>query len=812
MKQPEPTPLRLPEQARQIAPDRASTAPYNFVPLPERVVAAVDSADDLPPLDTYATDRHTGWFDVTLTTRSPLYIRAGLERARFDAAAAGQEPTGDFKRLAKNAPEFFYQDQPAEPVIPGSSLRGMLRSLVEIVSYGKLERVTTRQLFYRSVDNSRLGEEYRRRMVGPVRGAPGENKVEAGFLHQVGSADEIRPARKLVIHYDDLAKLLGGRAEDRLFRNRLPNWDYQHRRIFVAVAADGRKAHSPSFQPKAGLLAGTLVITGPMILNNPKKTKKHEFVFLDPDPTIEPIEVPSAVIERFEDDDQITQHQEQAFPCQQPLGAQRRLPGGLDLRADPPGEPVFYLMEKDAQTGKDKLTFFGRAGMFRLPYLHSPGDLVPEELQDATIIDFADALFGYVKSIPGQHQARAGRVSVSDARLVPNQSDLWLQPEPLVPKILATPKPTAFQHYLVQPDPYKRALKHYDDRFPATTLRGHKLYWHQGERRAEDLAEGQAAPPGDTQHTQMAPLRAGVRFSFRVSFENLSDPELGALCWVLGLPGEENQDYCHTMGMGKPLGMGAVKLAATLQLTNRRGRYARLFAGTSWEEGLANDEEDLTKREILDRRVRPFCKAVLQKVAPNQSTVLLHQLDRIRALLALLAWPGRSPEEVRVPSPRDFSAERRVLPTPLEVAGNHSEQPPTRTGGLPTPTLPGGRPIPGGPPPPGPKAGRPESQPTVPSETTAPDPAPRRVSPLPTPPTPLLGGVRVGQKVKARILAIRPKSEQIHVRLETAGRETINIKATYFQLQRLMIDQLVDIQIQQVDPRSQKPTHARLVG
>src|SRR5436189_127444 len=59
--------VRLPKQVTP-KPDRTASAPYNFVPLPERVVTAVHSADELPDHHTYADASypHNGHFDVTL--------------------------------------------------------------------------------------------------------------------------------------------------------------------------------------------------------------------------------------------------------------------------------------------------------------------------------------------------------------------------------------------------------------------------------------------------------------------------------------------------------------------------------------------------------------------------------------------------------------------------------------------------------------------------------------------------------------------------------------------------------------------------
>ena len=138
----------------------------------------------------------------------------------------------------------------------------------------------------------------------------------------------------------------------------------------------------------------------------------------------------------------------------------------------------------------------------------------------------------------------------------------------------------------------RKNLNHYDSNLSSdkTVIRGHKLYWHQGldtdqDSMFEQIKEHAPISPKDTQHTRFKPLKPGVQFSFRVHFENLSDRELGALYWTLHPQGEQGRRYCHHLGMGKPLGMGAVELYARLHIINRTLRYKTLFSGDNWQLG-----------------------------------------------------------------------------------------------------------------------------------------------------------------------------------------------------------------------------------
>ncbi|GAB4156140.1 MAG: TIGR03986 family CRISPR-associated RAMP protein [Candidatus Promineifilaceae bacterium] len=747
--------LDLPQHKNPTITNQAF-APYNFVPLPELTIPAVAHPDQLPDHHTYANPDypHTGYFEVNLITQTPLYIRGGLSSQRPDPKTpsefekAEEEKTSngpdDFRQAMKNKPDFFYTTDPEHPSIPGSSLRGMLRTLLEIVTYSKMQWVTDKRLFFRTVDNSAVGKYYNGRMVQPLGDiqegtqpkAPGyRSHIRGGFFHfRADGSSYIETCAVARIDVQDILSIFGLRdksdlyelngnplntADDKKNPNQTPRWQYQYQEITVDIEKAERnhffpeqftrtrygerrrhgnlylrfhRAAKPSNprNPQTVRADGTLVLTGHM------NYKHLAFIFLKLQ-SPRTVEVPNnlsepdankRLLDRFQDDDQLTQWQKLAFPVNQPANANRPRAGYLR-----DGEPVFYLMENG------EVTFFGRASMFRLPYKKNALDLVPLELRQPEKIDFAEALFGFVRTRneltdmkkrglpepPPNSKARAyaSRLSVTDATLAEGQSDIWLIPPelpPLVPAILASPKPTAFQHYLTQAEPdNKQRLNHYDSEYEETprktTIRGHKLYWHQGKRNTDGLRAQPDTPnvdrngnvsPGSSQHTQMRPVKDGVTFSFCVYFENLSDIELGALQWVLTLPGQQNVDYCHAMGMGKPLGMGVVKLQATLHLTHRNRRYQALFAGNTWYDGaepLPNEQPVPTKTNFVPE----FTNHVLNQLPVQTSS--FQDIPRIKMLLKMLEWN----EQVRNVSHKQYMNDleafraRRVLPDPLEV-------------------------------------------------------------------------------------------------------------------------------------------------
>jgi CRISPR-associated protein (TIGR03986 family) len=659
--------LNLPKHKNPRRPDRIASAPYNFVPLPEVVVTAVESASELPDHDRYYPDRCTGYFEVTLTTMSPVYVRCPLTRQEFDLDEQNKDRNGRpidnqtrYTDCIKNTPDFFYTRDRNQPVIPGSSLRGMLRSVLEIVSYGKVQWVMGKKLIYRAVgDASSLGDHYRKQMLGSNKAQPPNmhfdypsSRVKAGYLRKTDTGWAIQPAREIYgetfvhVEYQKAYPIIKGRGRQLVHdvfvkpakRAPLNRGPRGRGNLTLDLAITERVFATPD----QGLVRAKLIESGHIEGKHPKHW--HCAIY-EPDPTQKLIPIPDDMWEIYQEDRDLT----------------RGLPT-RPLQQD--GDPLFYLLDADGN-----LVFFGPTMMFRLPYTKRPIDLVPQELRRPEDIDYAEALFGFVRTaeelenmkqrgviteIPPQgdkRRAYAGRVFVTDAVLEEGQTDFWLSPNPITPKILATPKPTAFQHYLIQQEPDdKNKLDHYDSPPPHNTvIRGHKRYWHQGlstdrgltlSEIEEHIEETNEIPSNSTQHTQFRPVKPGVRFKFRIYFENLSERELGALCWTLHPLGNPGKTYCHHLGMGKPLGMGAVKLEATLYLTNRPTRYSSLFDGDNWQMGITGPGKSLSDRKTLESLTRAFEQHILDAIGLGTRCNHLYEVKRIGMLLKLMEWPG----------------------------------------------------------------------------------------------------------------------------------------------------------------------------
>jgi CRISPR-associated protein (TIGR03986 family) len=368
------TPKATPEHPR-------ATAPYNFVPLPEAIF--------FPPYEEVEHDRLDpnrlhGSIDLTIQTETATYTRCAYppkdEGLPVNETASRQD--------------FYHYEDRNQPMIPGSSLRGMVRSLVAILGYGRIAHDGKERLVHRAVADQQTatGRQYNERFLGRrgpnVIDFPGPD-VRAGYLVKQGAGCAIRPA---TTHHGSSFVRVGLRDLERIgvsakesnkvvpvFVQPVAATAHPKGRFTLWYARTPRVERSPA----QGLVPAALVISGTM-----PSRHMHTAVYA-PDPRAAEIPIPPDMWEQFERD--------------------RDMHRGLVCRKlEKDGAPCFYLLEGG------KLVFLGPTLFFRVPYENATRDFVPEELRDVKGKDLCDALFGAAD--PEPHR---GRVSFDDAVMEP---------------------------------------------------------------------------------------------------------------------------------------------------------------------------------------------------------------------------------------------------------------------------------------------------------------------------------------------------------------------------------------------------------
>ncbi len=599
---------------------RVAKAPFNFVSLPREVFFT----EPFDSFDRFEEGRHSGYIDLTVTCETPTYVRCGSL-----SSSSGDDPEMD-----QCSRDFFHHGDPLRPVIPGSSVKGMIRTLVEVMAFGKPQWISERKMVYREVaGNNALGRFYRDQFAQlssqGVFDYPSKN-LKAGYVKRTPQGGYlIQPAMEhyeesfIRVEYDVVRSI--AEANQVCVRQVwvVPEPRQRHggtdpgtgktiREVNMALAT-----RVSTKQECAEMVRGFLVVTSD--LRNPARrssTDKHmHCIVYEPDPNPrKAIPIPKDMWASFNDDERANAGD-----------TKRRV---LDP-GKPEGDPVFYLVDSDG-----KMVFFGPTMLFRVRYPYSIKDHVPEHLRGDHGSDLGEAIFGVVS----KDKTIRSRVLFGDLKWVADgRNPYWEDGADVSPKVLGSPKPTAFQEYLTQDQPDdKHKFRHWGDSPEKTVIRGHKFYWHKPWSKDKYW---ETEPRYDsTQHTVIRPVRPNTQFRGRVRLDNLSSLELGALLSAINLP----EDMRHKIGMGKPLAMGTVRLKGTLRVVDRERRYSTLFNKEGFLEtgDLPSEESDNVYRTSIDEFARIIVQhnnAIGESVDKVSKSADLWSIPRLKELGIMLA-------------------------------------------------------------------------------------------------------------------------------------------------------------------------------
>ena len=476
---------------------RQATASYNFVSLPPKVLPA--------PFDGGA---------VSDEERQENYRSHILSKGKLSGYICLSIKTVTSIFVGNGGSEFFGPN--GDPVIPGSSIRGMVKNIFKIVTCGAMRGdkedadFNDKNLYFRTMADKKVN--IRKTYASRIK----KDDVEAGFL----------------VH---------SKYNNQYY---MVETDFEEKNGSVADVA----AKSPSiYWGENG--EGVITYTGQM------KRKHHytrhiipnwEEITLNEDNTVD-----ESVIEDYKNDET----------------RQKVEKGGVDVFQGPyclkndkasayTGNPdvdfvapCFYVKERG------KIRHFGYGRFYRIPYRQSIGMAVPKGLQ-SDIIDYTDAIFG-------RKELWGSRLSFENAVCTSGKAN---QDNPAYARILSNPKPTSFQFYLNQDDPTQ--IKHWDSN--GACIRGYKMYWHKKMSWANPEQE-----PSDMCPHPIHPVKPGQVFQSRIRFERLSRDELGALLKVFELA-QKDEELCFKIGQGKSIGLGSIRVEATLKLDGD-SYYKQLF-------------------------------------------------------------------------------------------------------------------------------------------------------------------------------------------------------------------------------------------
>ena len=484
-------------------------APYNFIEFPRQILE--DRADNVDHSCLDAS-RRTGEIKITLTAETPVFVSDGN----------------------KDDPHFF-RAPGGNYALPGSTVRGMVRENMQILSFAPVragEDFEDFQIYFRQMagkNNDITGglKSYYHQALGvkPPRNKQDKatpEKVKSGWIRCENGNYFIYQTR------ENYLRVSRKHPDVQQFQKTFPELRGEERRkaedkannartIPIAYTDDGRgkvKEICPLEQARPGMKRGALLYTGKPVGRVPNGL----YIFPEADYSARP--------ERFSKDDELSYREDWE-------NRRNSLNAYYDsdfwkLPEEGQAKPVFYIRFEGH-------TYCGMSLFLRIGYRYPLSKGLPCEWDDS-VMDYPHAILGYA----GREISQRSRVSFSDCTACREAQEMMP-----VPMILAGPKPSYYAGYV---KPVEGKANHYNDE--NFQLRGFKQYW------LKEPVETSVEPGKEKVGTKLCPLPVGTRFTGVVRFKNLTPAELGLLLWSLRL-----EEGCYqTVGMGKPYGYGRMKL------------------------------------------------------------------------------------------------------------------------------------------------------------------------------------------------------------------------------------------------------------
>lgn len=483
------------------------TSIYNFVPLNEKVFYPTWA--DQVSQDEPFSDGEDGYINVTLRNVSPLFIRNG--------SADRKNPDPHSAHVMEDGKRRYF--------LPATSIKGMLRTTLEIMSFGKMTQYTNRFFSLRDVsgNNGTDSKSYLNDMkyVKPGWLRYDDEKGELSLKPCEGKLEHIKD-EKLLQMYPSFNKVYPSKGVIKTGwqKNKAIREDCGE--LYPVYEKSGKKYH--------------LVCTGNM------NKKEEDFLFpVDEGHEFMPIS-DRQVVDAF-----FTVHE--PTPDFSTTKINQRGKYGLnqtikDYLIQGGTLAVFYLPDK--KTGKVKA--IGLSKLIRMPYPYSIDMIVHAQQKDsdASKADLAETIFGYTHE--GETNALRGRVHIGNAFSDRAVSDSEL--EGCVSGVLGQPKASFYPFYLKQENnPYKTYKN------PAG-IAGRKLYRVHKGNKPTDLRKGNNNKNVD--RNPFYPVPENLTFTLRISVHNLRKVEIGALLSALTL--HRTSNVWHNIGLARGYGYGKLEI------------------------------------------------------------------------------------------------------------------------------------------------------------------------------------------------------------------------------------------------------------
>jgi hypothetical protein len=489
----------------------AKISPYNFVPLSPWV----HRPDDLPDIshDIPLKDGYCGYIDYHL-------------KAETDFLIGGDEVPKSNGRPKKVKPACLFDGSPTgEYFIPGSSIQGMLRNVLEIASYSALQEVAERHFGVRDFlpDSKIRSDDRSASAIGDYKAVQASFQDDPRGAWLSKTSDEDFPAELVMVRYV-------------------------------------KKNEPHDFKDSAMVFMGKMM------------GKLNVYLFEKKQAQMEVIKLPRELLRGFLDahgdgDKPDTQRQ---WHFQAKIKSSNKLRNSHKQNYDlGHAVPVFAWLDKQGTVKALSL-----AKLPILPSKRSVHQAINNTSSDhlsteSARLDMAERLFGTVRKFV---DSRGEEYTALKKRVVCEPSR-WDGDKNVLPRehtvVQSTPRPTFYPYYLKQEsapqNPHYLKPNHAFNTWLSSPSERIKINgWKRYPVRPEAVFPEDENPTDkiDIKTTLCALPPQKTAFKGRVNLHNIGAIELGSVLWAMTF-GDANghSPFRHSLGRGKPFGMGVMRLS-----------------------------------------------------------------------------------------------------------------------------------------------------------------------------------------------------------------------------------------------------------
>lgn len=497
---------------------------YNFVPAPdEKDVFKPDWADQVSH-DIPFSDGESGEIELKITAETPIFIRNGHSKEDEQAFKHYLEEKKKNKNHQPTEKEqeridryLSFSNYKGEYFIPATSLKGMFRNVLEIMSFSRM--IQTEGISINNPITYGL-----RDMNNPdYSGVDGVRNAKSGWLMQEDGKWVIKPCINHKISLQDIEKEfslpsslkeISGKRKNELCMKNIKDEKYK----FSFNRDLGKWVGKQYAFNKDGDFEGYIVMYGDI------ENKKYDYIFSEPNS------------QKFSVDDKLIKNLDN-------IESSNEDSSWNYFRKNYSKIPVFFKAEEGSKVVKH----FGLTKLYRLNNSHHLSRLTPLkgylESPEFKKPDLTELIFGNVRVA-----SLKGRVFISNAftrNAVAGER---------IERVLNSPKPSFYPAYIKQEgrggilkDNYK--TYHNDD----SELRGLKRYPAHLNKKPNIETDNENIA------SELIPLNEGAIFNGKIRYHNLRPTEIGALVSAITFHGNSDK-FFHSLGGAKPYGFGKVKV------------------------------------------------------------------------------------------------------------------------------------------------------------------------------------------------------------------------------------------------------------